>query len=71
MTLSAPGPAPVGLASTGDASFAVPCSLLGVPAISLPLFWIDGLPLGFQVAGFEHRDAALFAAAGWIEDLLG
>jgi Asp-tRNA(Asn)/Glu-tRNA(Gln) amidotransferase A subunit family amidase len=67
MTLSASGPAPVGLSFTGDASFAVPCSLLGVPAISLPLFRIDGLPLGLQVTGFEHGDAATFATAAWIE----
>jgi Asp-tRNA(Asn)/Glu-tRNA(Gln) amidotransferase A subunit family amidase len=70
ITLSALGPAPVGLGSTGDASFAVPFSLLGVPAISLPLFWIDGLPLGLQVTGFEHGDAALFAAAAGIEAVL-
>jgi len=71
VTLSAPGPAPVGLGWTGDASFAVACSLLGVPAISLPLFWLDGLPLGFQVTGFEHGDAATFAVAAWIESVLG
>jgi Asp-tRNA(Asn)/Glu-tRNA(Gln) amidotransferase A subunit family amidase len=70
VTLSASGPAPVGLGATGDASYAVPCSLLGVPAISLPLFRIDGLPLGLQVTGFEHNDAAAFAAAAWIEGTL-
>jgi Asp-tRNA(Asn)/Glu-tRNA(Gln) amidotransferase A subunit family amidase len=70
VTLSASGPAPVGLSATGDASYAVPCSLLGVPAISLPLFRIDGLPLGLQVTGFEHGDAAAFAAAAWIEGTL-
>jgi Asp-tRNA(Asn)/Glu-tRNA(Gln) amidotransferase A subunit family amidase len=70
VTLSASGPAPVGLTFTGDASFAVPFSLLGVPAISLPLFWLDGLPLGLQVTGFEHGDAASFAAAAAIVGLL-
>jgi len=70
VTLSASGPAPVGLHFTGDASFAVPCSLIGVPAISLPLFRIDGLPLGFQVTGFEHGDADTFATAAWIESVL-
>jgi Asp-tRNA(Asn)/Glu-tRNA(Gln) amidotransferase A subunit family amidase len=70
VTLSASGPAPVGLSFTGDASFAVPFSLLGVPAISLPLFRLDGLPLGLQVAGFEHGDAATFAVAAAIVGLL-
>ncbi|MFL5029712.1 MAG: amidase [Xanthobacteraceae bacterium] len=71
ITLAAPGPAPRGLGWTGDASFAVPASLLGTPAISLPLFRVDGLPLGFQVMGFEHGDAGTFAMAAWIEDALG
>jgi len=70
ITLSAPGPAPAGLGWTGDASFAVPFSLLGVPAVSLPLFQVGGLPVGLQVTGFEHGDAALFAAAAWIETAL-
>jgi Asp-tRNA(Asn)/Glu-tRNA(Gln) amidotransferase A subunit family amidase len=70
ITLGAPGPAPRGLGWTGDASFAVPASLLGTPAISLPLFRIDGLPLGFQVMGFEHGDAATFAIAAWVEGAL-
>jgi Asp-tRNA(Asn)/Glu-tRNA(Gln) amidotransferase A subunit family amidase len=70
VTLSASGPAPVGLHFTGDASFAVPCSLLGVPAISLPLFRHEGLPLGLQVTGFEHGDADAFAIAAWIESVL-
>jgi Asp-tRNA(Asn)/Glu-tRNA(Gln) amidotransferase A subunit family amidase len=70
ITLSATGPAPRGLGWTGDASFAVPFSLLGAPAISLPMFRLDGLPLGLQVTGFEHGDAALFAVAAWIETAL-
>jgi Asp-tRNA(Asn)/Glu-tRNA(Gln) amidotransferase A subunit family amidase len=70
VTLSASGPAPIGLSFTGDASFAVPFSLLGVPALSLPLFWLDGLPLGLQVTGFEHGDAATFAVAATIVSLL-
>jgi Asp-tRNA(Asn)/Glu-tRNA(Gln) amidotransferase A subunit family amidase len=63
ITLSASGPAPVGLASTGDPTFAIPGSLLGVPAVSLPLFQIDGLPFGLQVLGFSDRDADLFSVA--------
>jgi len=67
VTLAAPAAAPVGLGSTGDPVFAVPFSLLGVPAISLPLMHEQGLPLGLQVAGFEGRDAITAATAAWIE----
>jgi Asp-tRNA(Asn)/Glu-tRNA(Gln) amidotransferase A subunit family amidase len=67
ITLSAPGPAPTGLASTGDPTFAIPASLLGVPAISLPLFEVEGLPLGLQILGFSECDADLFAVAASLE----
>lgn len=70
VTLSAPGPAPLGLASTGNPVFNVPASLLAVPAITLPVLAVDGLPLGFQAMGYLHGDAALFSAAAWIRDLL-
>jgi len=71
ITLAAPAAAPVGLGSTGDPVFAVPFSLLGVPAISLPLLQEDGLPLGFQVTGFNGKDAEMCAAAAWMEEVLG
>ena len=61
--LAASGPAPVGISSTGDPTFAVPGSLLGVPALSLPLLQVGGLPLGLQVMGFSERDAELFGVA--------
>jgi Asp-tRNA(Asn)/Glu-tRNA(Gln) amidotransferase A subunit family amidase len=66
VTLAAPAAAPVGLGSTGDPVFAVPFSLLGVPAISLPLMHEQGLPLGLQVTGFHGKDATSAAIAGWI-----
>jgi Asp-tRNA(Asn)/Glu-tRNA(Gln) amidotransferase A subunit family amidase len=70
ITLSAAGPAPLGLASTGDPRFAVPSSLLGVPALSLPVFEIDGLPVGLQLIGFGDRDAELFAHTAFLLELL-
>jgi Asp-tRNA(Asn)/Glu-tRNA(Gln) amidotransferase A subunit family amidase len=70
VTLPATGPAPIGLGYTGNPIFAVPFSLLGVPAVSLPLFSVDGLPLGLQIVGFEGGDAQLFAMAAAIRDLL-
>ena len=69
ITLSATGAAPVGLHSTGDPIFAVPGSLLGVPAISLPVLRAENLPLGLQVMGFEQQDAGLFSVAAWLRDL--
>jgi Asp-tRNA(Asn)/Glu-tRNA(Gln) amidotransferase A subunit family amidase len=71
VTLSAPGPAPAGLHSTGSPLFAVPSSLLGVPALSLPLFQVDGMPLGLQVLGYANEDANAFAISAWLRDQLG
>jgi Asp-tRNA(Asn)/Glu-tRNA(Gln) amidotransferase A subunit family amidase len=70
ITLSATGAAPVGLESTGNPIFAVAGSMLGVPAISLPVLEDEGLPLGLQVMGFEQQDAPLFAIAVWLRDYL-
>jgi Asp-tRNA(Asn)/Glu-tRNA(Gln) amidotransferase A subunit family amidase len=70
ITLAAPGAAPVGLGSTGNPIFNVPASMLGVPAISLPLLSVGGLPLGLQTAGFVGEDARLFALTATIRDLL-
>jgi Asp-tRNA(Asn)/Glu-tRNA(Gln) amidotransferase A subunit family amidase len=70
ITLSAPGPAPVGLGWTGDPSFVVPGSLLGVPTVSLPLLMAEGMPLGLQVIGFTGADARLLEIAAALRDLL-
>ncbi len=66
ITLAAPGGAPEGLRTTGNPEFAVPSSLLGVPALSLPLFEADAMPLGLQVIGYFDRDADAFAIASWL-----
>ena len=70
ITLAAPGPAPLGLGSTGNPVFNVPASMLGIPSVSLPLLLVDGLPLGLQIAGFAGEDARLFAVTAAIRDLL-
>ena len=70
VTLSAPGAAPVGLDWTGDPAFVIPGSMLGVPAISLPVLRDGGLPLGLQLLGFADTDAALFSTAGGVLALL-
>jgi aspartyl-tRNA(Asn)/glutamyl-tRNA(Gln) amidotransferase subunit A len=52
LTPSTPGPAPEGLASTGDSVFNSPASTFGLPALGLPMgFAPSGLPLGLQIMG--------------------
>ncbi len=47
----APGPAPEGLDSTGDPSCCTLWSLIGFPALTLPIGLAgNGLPLGMQLA---------------------
>ncbi|MFL2797984.1 MAG: amidase [Paracoccaceae bacterium] len=70
ITLSAPDCAPKGFSSTGDPSFAVYSSILGAPAINLPLLEVNGMPLGVQLIGYPQRDADLFATAHWLLKLL-
>jgi Asp-tRNA(Asn)/Glu-tRNA(Gln) amidotransferase A subunit family amidase len=62
----ATGAAPVGLGYTGDPAVTVVGSLLGGPAISLPLLQDAGLPLGLQLMGRMNEDADLMAVAEWI-----
>jgi Asp-tRNA(Asn)/Glu-tRNA(Gln) amidotransferase A subunit family amidase len=71
VTLSAVGAAPIGLDSTGNPAFAVPGSLLGVPALNLPVLNEAGLPLGLQLMGYEQQDADLFALARTVETVVG
>lgn len=64
---SAPGPAPAGLAATGDPLFSRMWNLLQVPCIALP-YGTDreGLPLGFQLIGPFGADARLLDIAQWV-----
>jgi len=67
LTPSAPGEAPLGLATTGKATFNRIWTLLGLPAITLP--WHrgpQGLPVGVQLIGRYHEDRRLLACADWI-----
>jgi amidase len=71
MMPSAPGEAPAGLDSTGDAIFNRIPTFLGLPAISLPGHVGDlGLPMGIQFVGSAHQDNDLIAAALWLEHRL-
>jgi Asp-tRNA(Asn)/Glu-tRNA(Gln) amidotransferase A subunit family amidase len=70
LTPAAPGPAPRGLASTGDARLNRPWTTLGTPAISIPMPVGSELPLGLQLAAPPREDARLLRAAVRIEELL-
>ncbi len=65
-TLSASGPAPVGLDYTGSRSFLANATFLGLPAFSLPLMQVDNLPVGLQLIGSADRDGTLCAHAHWM-----
>lgn len=60
---AAPGIAPTGLNDTGDPIMNVPWTFAGVPAITLPVGSIDGLPLGLQCVARYGNDERLLAWA--------
>lgn len=63
--LSATGAAPVGFESTGHGGMNVAMSLLGLPAMSLPVLRDEGMPLGLQLVMAPNREAELAALARW------
>jgi Asp-tRNA(Asn)/Glu-tRNA(Gln) amidotransferase A subunit family amidase len=71
LTYSAPGAAPKGLASTGDARFNRLWTLLGVPCVNVTADVTDGgLPVGVQIIARLGEDAKALAAARIVEDAL-
>ncbi|MCB1510011.1 MAG: amidase [Hyphomicrobiaceae bacterium] len=66
LCLSACGPAPRGLESTGNPAFNGLWTFLGVPSITLPLLEVDGLPLGVQLIGRRREEAKLLTIADWL-----
>jgi Asp-tRNA(Asn)/Glu-tRNA(Gln) amidotransferase A subunit family amidase len=67
LTPAAIGEAPPAEEGTGDPIFAATWTLLGAPAVSLPLLAGEaGLPLGLQAVGAPRRDGALLHAAAWL-----
>ncbi|MTD62903.1 amidase, partial [Blautia luti DSM 14534] len=52
--------------TTGLPAYNAATSVLGSPAITLPLIAMEGLPVGVQVIGQRHGDAALTGLAAWM-----
>jgi len=80
-----PGPAPVWAGDvpgqplaarpTGEAVFNVPSSVIGAPAVTVPLASVGGMPFGIQVMTQLQTDAQATAIARWmletIEPVIG
>jgi Asp-tRNA(Asn)/Glu-tRNA(Gln) amidotransferase A subunit family amidase len=66
LTPAALGPAPKGLASTGNPVFCGFWTYLGVPAVTLPLLEANGLPMGVQLIGARRDDGRLLRTARWL-----
>ena len=61
------GPAPRGLASTGEPAMNLPWTQIGFPAVNLPAGKSSaGLPMGLQVVGKWNMDEELLA---WVADI--
>ena len=67
LTPPALGTAPKGLGATGDPVFCVLWTLLGMPAVTLPVMrGANGLPLGVQLVGRRNFDGRLLRTARWL-----
>jgi Asp-tRNA(Asn)/Glu-tRNA(Gln) amidotransferase A subunit family amidase len=70
LTPAAIGPAPLGLASTGDSRLNSPWTALGTPAITIPMPVGAGLPLGLQLTADHGQDGRVLRAAIRLERVL-
>jgi Asp-tRNA(Asn)/Glu-tRNA(Gln) amidotransferase A subunit family amidase len=70
LTYSAPGRAPKGLSSTGDARYNRLWTLMGNPCVNVPTLKVDGLPVGVQMIARFGNDAGALAAARFLEAAL-
>ena len=67
---AATGPAPKGLASTGDPAMNAPWTAMGTPAITIPMPVGSDLPLGLQLTAAHGQDGLLLRAAERVSQIL-
>jgi Asp-tRNA(Asn)/Glu-tRNA(Gln) amidotransferase A subunit family amidase len=67
LTPSAPGAAPRGFTTTGNAMFNRLWTLMGAPCVNVPGMTDNGLPLGMQIVGRFGRDRTTLEAALFVE----
>ncbi len=69
VTPSAEGTAPAGLQSTGEPTFCTLWTMVGLPAVNVPLLQgANGLPLGVQLVGPRYGDGRLLRTARWLAE---
>ena len=66
ITLAHIGPGQKGAPEMGTPWYNDASSAVGAPTANLPLLSVEGLPLGVQLMGFEHRDAEMIGIARWL-----
>jgi Asp-tRNA(Asn)/Glu-tRNA(Gln) amidotransferase A subunit family amidase len=71
LTPAAVGPAPAGLASTGDPRMNAPWTALGTPAISIPMPVGKALPLGLQLTAEHGNEDRVLRTAVHLHNMFG
>ena len=72
ITPPTPGEAPATLAETGSPAFCTIWTLLGVPAVTIPVaLGPSQMPLGLQIVGRHRDDELVLGVAAWCEARLG
>lgn len=65
ITLNSVGAAPLGI-PVGNSIYGEPSSILGAPALNLPLLETEGMPLGVQLIGCYRQDYELVSLGRWL-----